>query len=95
VPWGHCTRALPANEQRSCARTGIRRARAAGGIGIAFLAGVLEKTNGALQHWAETYNPFYAGPNANLPSVLPFAALTLVLLLVGREKLLGGPKRTA
>ena len=65
------------------------------GIGIAFLAGVMEKTDGALQRWAETSNPFYGGPNANLLSVIPFAVLTLVLLLVGREKLLGGPRRPA
>ena len=65
------------------------------GIGIAFLAGVMEKTDGALQRWAETSNPFYGGPNANLLSVLPFVALALLLLLVGREKLLGGPKRPA
>ncbi len=65
------------------------------GIGIAFLAGVLEKTDGTLQHWAETGNPFYGGPHADLLSVLPFAVLTLLLLLVGREKLLGGPKRPA
>ena len=65
------------------------------GIGIAFLAGVMEKTDGALQHWAETANPFYGGPHADLLSVLPFAVLTLLLLLVGREKLLGGPKRQA
>ena len=52
-----------------------------------------EKTDAALQHWAETSNPFYDGPHANLLSVLPFAVLTVLLLLVGREKLLGGPKR--
>ena len=55
----------------------------------------MERTDGALQHWAETSNPFYGGPNANLLSVLPFVALALLLLLVGREKLLGGPKRPA
>ena len=65
------------------------------GIGIAFLAGVMEKTDGALQHWAEKSNPFYVGPNANLLSVLPFLMLTLLLFFVGREKLLGGPKRPA
>jgi putative OPT family oligopeptide transporter len=65
------------------------------GIGIAFLAGVLEKTDASLQQWAETSNPFYGGPNADLLSVLPFAVLTVLLLLVGREKLLGGPKPPA
>jgi putative OPT family oligopeptide transporter len=65
------------------------------GIGIAFLAGVMEKTDGALQRWAEASNPFYSGPNADLLSVLPFAVLTLLLFFVGREKLLGGPKRAS
>src|SRR5262249_50970934 len=32
------------------------------GIGIAFLAGAMEKTDSALQHWAEASNPFFAGP---------------------------------
>ncbi len=62
------------------------------GIGIAFLAGVMEKTDGALQHWAERNNAFYDGPNANLLSVLPFLVLTLLLFFVGREKLLGGER---
>ena len=60
------------------------------GIVIAFLAGALEKTDNALLHWAETVNPFYGGPHADQLSVLPFAVLTVLLLLVGREKLLGG-----
>ncbi len=49
-----------------------------------------EETNAALQRWGETANPFYGGPNADLLSLIPFAALTLALLLVGREKLLAG-----
>ena len=65
------------------------------GIVIAFLAGALEKTDAALQAWAETSNPFYAGPHADLLSTLPFVVLAALLLLVGREKLLAGPKRRA
>jgi hypothetical protein len=63
------------------------------GIGIAFLAGVWESTNAALQRWGETANPFYGGPDADLLALIPFAALTLTLLLVGREKLLAGGGR--
>jgi uncharacterized oligopeptide transporter (OPT) family protein len=58
------------------------------GIGIAFLAGALEKSDSALQSWAEAHNPFFAGAHADLLSVIPFAILTGLLLLVGREKLM-------
>ncbi len=60
------------------------------GILIAFLAGALEKSDSALQHWAETSNPFYGGTHADLLSMIPFVLLTGLLLLVGREKLLHG-----
>ena len=60
------------------------------GIGIAFLAGVWEKTDAALQRWGESSNPFYGGPQADLLALIPFAALVVLLLLVGREKLLAG-----
>ena len=63
------------------------------GIGIAFLAGAMEKQDSALQQWAETMNPFYGGAHANILSVIPFVVLTGLLLLVGREKMLAGPKR--
>jgi putative OPT family oligopeptide transporter len=63
------------------------------GILIAFVAGVAEDLNRTLGAWAEAHNPFFAGPNADLLAMIPFAAITLLLLLVGREKLLAGPKR--
>ncbi len=63
------------------------------GIVIAFIAGTREKLDAALQHWAETANPFYGGPHADALSVIPFVILTLLLLLVGREMLLGGKRR--
>jgi putative OPT family oligopeptide transporter len=62
------------------------------GIGIAFLAGAWEKADAALQHWAEASNPFYGGPQADLLSLLPFAAMVGLLLLVGFEKLLAGER---
>jgi len=60
------------------------------GIVIAFLAGVpsLNGIDTGLQTWAETKNPFFAGPNADLLAMLPFVVLTGFLYLVAREKLL-------
>ncbi|MBC7369558.1 MAG: oligopeptide transporter, OPT family [Undibacterium sp.] len=62
------------------------------GIVIAFLAGALSDTDAALQKWADASNPFYAGPNSDLLSLLPFALITGFLYLVAREKLLTTPK---
>ena len=61
------------------------------GIVIAFLAGVLSDTDAKLQKWAETSNPFFAGSNSDLLSLVPFALLTGFLYLVAREKLLRVP----
>ncbi len=60
------------------------------GILIAFMAGQLGGVDTALTHWAEAHNPFFAGPNSDLLALIPFAVLTLLLWLVGREKLLAG-----
>ena len=59
------------------------------GILIAFMAGVLENIDTHLTRWATASNPFFAGPNADWLALIPFAALTIFLYLVGREKLLG------
>ncbi|HET9599564.1 MAG TPA: oligopeptide transporter, OPT family [Anaeromyxobacteraceae bacterium] len=60
------------------------------GILIAFMAGVLEPVDRVLTRWAETSNPFFAGPSSDLLSLLPFAILTGLLLLTGWEKILAG-----
>lgn len=60
------------------------------GIVIAFLAGVLTDTNVKIEQWANTSNPLFSGPNANLLSLIPFAALIVLLYLTGREKILAG-----
>ena len=60
------------------------------GIIIAFMAGVFDKTDAALTHWAETSNPFFQGPSADALSVIPFVIIMVMLLLVGREKWLAG-----
>jgi uncharacterized oligopeptide transporter (OPT) family protein len=58
------------------------------GIVIAFIAGALGRLDSAITKWAEAFNPFFAGPNSDWLALLPFAALTLFLYLVGREWLL-------
>jgi uncharacterized oligopeptide transporter (OPT) family protein len=58
------------------------------GIVIAFLAGVLSDTDAKIQKWADASNPFYAGPNADLLSLFPFALIAGFLYLVAREKVL-------
>jgi uncharacterized oligopeptide transporter (OPT) family protein len=54
------------------------------GILIAFLAGVLGDFDASLQRWATGNNPFYAGPFADLLSLLPFLVLVFLLWLVAR-----------
>ena len=62
------------------------------GIGIAFMAGLMEPLDRALTVWSRAHNPFFEGAQADLLAVIPFAALTVLLLLVGREKLLAPAK---
>ncbi len=54
------------------------------GIVIAFLAGVLGDLDAALQRWSTANNPFYEGPYADLLPLIPFAAMGVLLWLVGR-----------
>jgi putative OPT family oligopeptide transporter len=63
------------------------------GIVIAFLAGVMTDTNLKIEHWANTSNPLFNGPSANLLSLIPFAVLIVLLYLTGREKILAGGSR--
>jgi uncharacterized oligopeptide transporter (OPT) family protein len=56
------------------------------GIVIAFMAGLFDQLDAALATWANDHNPFYAGPNADALALIPFAVLTILLYLVGREK---------
>jgi hypothetical protein len=58
------------------------------GIIIALMTGALGGADFALTKWAEAHNPFFAGRNSDLLALLPFAALTWFLYLVGREWLL-------
>jgi putative OPT family oligopeptide transporter len=58
------------------------------GILIAFMASVLRDTSETIEAWSKVHNPFFEGPNSDLLACLPFAALILLLYLVGREKLM-------
>ncbi|WP_020652124.1 OPT family oligopeptide transporter [Massilia niastensis] len=56
------------------------------GIIIAITAGVLTGFDSAMARWAEASNPFFAGPDANLLTLIPYAAIILLLFRVAREK---------
>ena len=59
---------------------------------IAFFAGLWKERSEHVELWARANNPFFAGPWADLLSLVPFAILMIILYLVGREVLLA-PKR--
>lgn len=56
------------------------------GIVIAITAGVMTNFDSMMAKWAETSNPFFAGVNADLLSLIPYAAIVLLLYWVAREK---------
>jgi hypothetical protein len=60
------------------------------GIIIAFMAGVLDKADIFFTKWARENNPMFEGPNADLLAMLPFAVITVLLYMVGREMVLSG-----
>ncbi len=65
------------------------------GIVIAFMAGVLEPVDAVLTRWATAHNPFFAGPRADVLSLVPFAILTMLLLLAGWELVLKEKRSSA
>jgi uncharacterized oligopeptide transporter (OPT) family protein len=65
------------------------------GIIIAFMAGVLEKTDISLTTWANAHNPFFNGARADALALIPFAVIILLLLLVGQEKWLAPSKSSS
>jgi putative OPT family oligopeptide transporter len=56
------------------------------GIIIAITAGVLTDFDNTMNKWAEAANPFFAGVNADALSIIPYAALMVLLYWVGRER---------
>jgi putative OPT family oligopeptide transporter len=60
------------------------------GIVIAFMAGVpnLVGFSKRVEDWSTAHNPFFNGASADLLALIPFAALCVLLYLVGRDLLL-------
>jgi putative OPT family oligopeptide transporter len=56
------------------------------GIVIAFLAGVFDRADAALNDWSEVHNPFFHGPWSDLLSLIPFVVICALLYVVGRER---------
>jgi putative OPT family oligopeptide transporter len=65
------------------------------GIIIAIVAGAMPELNDRITKASEAANPFFAGDHADLLSLLPFAILTTLLYLVGREMFLTRRKSAA
>ncbi len=58
------------------------------GIIIAIIQFKFDVFDDELTKWSTAHNPFFEGPNSDLLSLLPYAALCGFLYLVAREKLL-------
>jgi putative OPT family oligopeptide transporter len=56
------------------------------GIIIAITAGVLTDFDNAMTKWAEAMNPFFAGVNADVLSLIPYVAICVLLYWVARER---------
>jgi putative OPT family oligopeptide transporter len=56
------------------------------GIIIAITAGVLTGFDNAMAKWAEAANPFFAGVNADLLSLIPYVGICVLLYWVARER---------
>ncbi len=56
------------------------------GIVIAFTAGVLSDFDKAVTDWSAANNPFFAGPWADLLSLVPYFALVALLFAIERRK---------
>jgi uncharacterized oligopeptide transporter (OPT) family protein len=56
------------------------------GIIIAITAGVLTDFDNAMNKWSLAMNPFFGDARGDLLSVLPYAAICVLLYWVGREK---------
>lgn len=69
------------------------------GIVFAFMAGYFTDALEATKAWMLAYNPFFDEPPghvkgyADLLSLIPFAAITVLLYAVGREWILASPRR--
>src|SRR5438034_557931 len=60
------------------------------GVVYAFLnlkEGIVTRLGG-FENWAKEHNPLFEGPHADLLGLIPFAVLTILLYIVGREVIL-------
>ncbi|HEX9945884.1 MAG TPA: oligopeptide transporter, OPT family [Thermoanaerobaculia bacterium] len=64
------------------------------GIIIAFMAGVLTDFDTRITETMRAGNPFYNGASADLLALIPFAVLTVLLYLTGREIILSRRPKT-
>ena len=55
---------------------------------IAFMAGIMGDFTERITAWSTLNNPLFAGPRADLLSMIPFVLLVVLLHLVGREAVL-------
>jgi putative OPT family oligopeptide transporter len=60
------------------------------GIAIAFSQGLLTNFDNKMTATMEAINPFYAGGSSDLLALIPFALLTVLLYMAGREMILAG-----
>ncbi|HKP72694.1 MAG TPA: oligopeptide transporter, OPT family [Pyrinomonadaceae bacterium] len=60
------------------------------GVIFAFMNIPLKERLDQFEHWATAHNPFFEGANSDLLGMIPFLVLTVLLYLVGRERLLAG-----
>ncbi|QYF93288.1 oligopeptide transporter, OPT family [Massilia sp. PAMC28688] len=60
------------------------------GIIIAITAGVMTDFDTMMSNWSTAYNPFYDGASSDLLTLIPYAAIALLLYFVAREKRIDG-----
>lgn len=63
------------------------------GVLFAFMVIPWKERLESWEKWASAHNPFFEGPSADILAMIPFAALCILLYLVGREALLTAKKR--
>ncbi|MEO6193277.1 MAG: oligopeptide transporter, OPT family [Thermoanaerobaculia bacterium] len=64
------------------------------GIAIAFSQGILTNFDNRMTTVMKAANPFYSGSSSDLLSLIPFAVLTVLLYMAGREMILAGRSKT-
>jgi hypothetical protein len=55
------------------------------GVLFAFMAIPWKERLDGWEKWASAHNPFFDGPSSDLLAIIPFAALCVLLYLVGRD----------